>query len=149
MNTDTQRALTTVEAAERIATRAATAIQEGNALYALALLGRLTDMASTTTCSLVKDQTLSDAIAKDAREHVAAAVAHAEFETAGLTQPVPYMVVEFRDRVRKAIATTEDLALGVAADAGTDDDPSAANLRGRVRGLKVAEGYVDEMFFRG
>jgi len=148
MNTDTQRALTTVEAAERIATHAATAIQEGNTLYALALLERLTDATTTTTCSLVKDPALSDAIAKDAKDPVAAAVAHAEFETAGLAAPVPVMVVEFRDRLRKAIATTEKLARDVAAGAEMGD-PSAANLRGRIRGLKVAEGYVDEMFFRG
>ena len=69
--TRTERALTTVEIAERLAVYAYAAIERGDTEEAMRLLAELTDVTTTTTCSLVKDQRLSDRISKHARERVA------------------------------------------------------------------------------
>lgn len=65
------KALVTIEVIERLAAAASQALIDGDTEEALRLLSAVSDHATTRTCTAVKDQRLSDAIAREARTAVA------------------------------------------------------------------------------
>lgn len=72
-----ERALATIETAERLARRASEAIADGHHGLAYEILAQIADTTTATTCTLVKDQVLSDRISAAARVQTMAALARA------------------------------------------------------------------------